>query len=113
MQRETRKYLYDVLESCNALLEFVRGKTLEDYNRELLLRSGVERQLMIVGEAMNQAYKQDTRLSESISQIRRIINLRNIIVHGYAAVENETVWGILQDDVVTLKKEVEELLRES
>ncbi len=51
MQPETRKFLYDVFQACKALLEFTEGKNLDDYNADLLLRSGVERQLMIIGEA--------------------------------------------------------------
>jgi uncharacterized protein with HEPN domain len=57
MQPETRKFLYDVCQACEGLLEFTKGKNLEDYKAELLLRSGVERQLMIIGEALSQAEK--------------------------------------------------------
>ena len=99
MQPETQKYLYDIRQACEALLDFIRDKSLQDYNDDLLLRSGVERQLMIIGEALNQAYKIDPALSETLSNIREIINLRNVIVHGYAFLENETIWGILEDDL--------------
>ena len=61
-------------------------------------------------EALSQASKADESICEQISDFRRIINLRNVIVHGYASVEDETIWGILQDDVPKLKEEVESLL---
>ncbi|MHC4556392.1 MAG: HepT-like ribonuclease domain-containing protein [Planctomycetota bacterium] len=89
MQPEIRKYLYDICQACKTLLVFIQEKSLQDYNADLLLRSGVERQLMIIGEALNQAYKLDPALSESVSNTREIINLRNVIAHGYAVVENE------------------------
>lgn len=111
MQPETRKYLYDICQACEILLDFIQDKSLQDYNADLLLRSGVERQLMIIGEALNQAYKLDSALPESISNIREIINLRNVIVHGYAIVENETIWGIIEDDLPRLYNEVQILLQ--
>jgi uncharacterized protein with HEPN domain len=110
MQPDTRKYLYDVLQACEALAAFVEDKTVEDYFDDILLRSGVERQLMIIGEALNQASKLDENICEQISDFRRIINLRNVIVHGYASVEDETVWGILQEDVPRLRDEVKGLI---
>ena len=110
MQPEIRKYLYDICQASETLLDFIRGKSLQDYDADLLLRSGVERQLMIIGEALNQAYQLDPALSEFVSNIREIINLRNVIVHGYAIVENETIWGIIEDDLPQLYKEVQLLL---
>ena len=110
MLPETRKFLYDVSQACEALLQFIEGKTIEDYNENLLLQSGVERQLMIVGEALNQASKIAPELSDIITNFRQIINLRNVIVHGYATIENETVWGILQEGVPSLYEQVGKLL---
>ena len=110
MQPEKRKFLYDICQACEALFGFIQDKSLEDYNADLLLRSGVERQLMIIGEALNQADKMYPGLSKTISNIRQIINLRNVIVHGYATVENETIWGIVQEDVLNLYQKVKSLL---
>ena len=112
MRPEIRKYLFDIHQACKTLWDFIRDKSLQDYNADLLLRSGVERQLMIIGEALNQAYQLDPALSESVSNIREIINLRNVIVHGYAIVENETIWGIIEDDLPQLYKEVQMLLQQ-
>ena len=63
MQPEAQKYLYDILQACEAVKQFLHGKNLDDYNDDLLLQSGIERQLMIIGEALNQAYKADPNLS--------------------------------------------------
>ena len=110
MQPETRKFLYDVSQACEGLLKFIEGKNLDDYNADLLLRSGVERQLMIIGEALSQAEKIDANVSKAISNIRQIVNLRNVIVHGYSTVENETIWGILEEHVPKLREQVKILL---
>ena len=110
MQPEIYKYLYDVNSACKALTEFTRNKTLDDYQSDTLLRSGVERQFEIIGEALNQALKMDPDLAEAITNVRQIINLRNIIIHSYSAIENETIWGILNSDLPILYQKVKEIL---
>ena len=90
----------------------MRNKSFEDYRRDLMFRSAVERQLMIVGEALNQAVRRDEELGRRIPDTRDIIRLRNIIAHGYAIVEDATVWGIVQADVPVLQARVKELLAE-
>lgn len=112
MSPEIRKFLYDIRLACEALTEFTDGKSLDEYRVDLLLRSGVERQLTIIGEALNQALRVEPTLAERITPIRDIINFRNIIVHGYATIENETVWGILQNDLPVLYDQVQALLSE-
>ena len=103
MRPESKKYLYDMLRACETLAQFLEGKQFADYDSDLLLRSAVERQLMIVGEAMSQATRTDEELAGQIQDAREIINLRNVIVHGYTVIENETIWGILQADVPKLR----------
>ena len=112
MQPEIRKFLFDARSACEALLTFTQGKTLRDYRSDLLLRSGVERQLQIIGEALNQAHKMDLHIAELIENFRQIINLRNVIVHGYSTIQDETVWGILQNDLPRLYEQVSNLLGE-
>lgn len=112
MQREICKFLYDVQLACQALLQFTLDKTLDDYVADVLLRSGVERQLEIIGEALNQALKIDPDLTKTISNTRQIVNLRNAIIHGYADIENETIWGIVQNNLPTLYEQVRKSLDE-
>ena len=112
MQPDIRRFLYDIRIASEALIEFARGRSLDNYQDDLLLRSGVERQLEIIGEALNQASKIDPNLAEEITGFRQIINLRNVIVHGYASIENETIWGILQNDLPALHEQVRKLLDE-
>lgn len=60
MRLEIRKFLYDVQQACELLGQFTEGKSLTDYLSDPLLRSAVERQLMIVGEALYQAFHEDS-----------------------------------------------------
>ena len=107
---EVRKYLYDILEAGRLLRQFTSGKTFDDYVADPMLRSAVERQFEIVGEALNKAMQIDTELKGEISDTRRIIAFRNRLIHGYASVEDQVVWGIVESNLDTLIREVEALL---
>ena len=92
--------------------EFIAGKTFDDYSADALLRSAVERQLMIVGEALNRLKKVEPTAASSITDARQIIAFRNILVHGYDMIRDEVVWGILETDLSTLTRDVESLLEQ-
>jgi len=110
MQLETEKLLFDVQRACELLEQFIRGKTLDDYCGDALLRSGVERQLGIVGEALHQALRIDADLENFITDLWQIVRFRNILIHAYSIVRHETVWGILQANLPVLREEVRTLL---
>lgn len=110
---DVRKYLFDILQACRLLEQFTGGKTFADYSADALLRSGVERQFAIAGEALNQALRVDPGLAEGVAGARRIIAFRNRLVHGYASVSNEVVWGVLETHLPALRRDVERLLAES
>jgi uncharacterized protein with HEPN domain len=110
MRLEALKYLYDVQKACRLLSSFVAGKTFEDYVADVLLRSGVERQLIIVGEALNRLMKIEGIMASSVTDARQIIAFRNILVHGYDVVQNNVVWEILENDLSALTREVDLLL---
>ena len=64
---EVRKYLFDISQACELLVQFSGGKTLEDFRRDALLRSAIERQFEIVGEALNRAIKLDPDVAKQVS----------------------------------------------
>jgi uncharacterized protein with HEPN domain len=111
--RDRRAFLWDMLQAARSIKSFVAGKTLEDYQRDDLLRSGVERQFLIIGEALSQATRLFPDFEEQISDASRIIAFRNRLVHGYASVADDVVWAIVQDELPRLGAEVEALLQES
>jgi uncharacterized protein with HEPN domain len=105
--------LYDIQQAATLVERFTGGKTFDDYDRDPLLRSGVERQLEIIGEALNQLAKVDQGRVARITDYRRIIALRNILIHGYARVDHRVVWNIVERNLPTLGHEIDDLLRES
>ncbi len=110
MQHEIMKYLYDIQESINSITEFL-GNTqdFKQYQSNKLLRRGVERELEIIGEATNRILKIDPNIG--ISDARRIVDLRNWVIHGYDKVDDVLIWGILSRDIPKLKSQVEKLIK--
>ena len=98
-------------QACMSLRTFLECKTLADYLKDDFLRSAVERKLMIIGEALSQVMRMDPDLEIKIPDARKIVDFRNILVHGYYAIEHETVWGILQKDLPILIMKIDELLK--
>jgi uncharacterized protein with HEPN domain len=113
MRLEARKYLHDIEGAIALLVEFTSGKTLTDYAQEPMLRAAVERKLEIIGEALTQLTKSDADLASRISDHRRIIAFRNILIHGYADVDDRLVWDVVETKLPLLSLEIETLLAQS
>ena len=112
MRLEAKKRLYDVLRAATLLAEFTDGKSFEEYERDIMLRSAVERQFTIIGEAKAQLARYDAEVAARISEYPRIIGFRNVLIHGYADVDDALVWGMLEADPPKLIVEVRALLGE-
>ena len=110
MRLEAKKYLYDVQQAAARIAEFTAGKLFEDYHADMLLRAAVEREFEIVGEALAQLGRTDEALLAGISEYQRIIAFRNILIHGYADVDDRIVWDVVQGKLPVLRSEVEALL---
>ena len=110
MQLEAKKLLEDIRQACEEILAFTDGKTFEDYKQNHLLRSGVERQFEIIGEALNHLVKTAPDVADQISHYKRIISFRNILIHGYNLVEDVVVWDIAAKNLPLLHSQVVNLL---
>ena len=113
MRHESAKYLFDVQEAAARVLEFTEGCDFARYAADALLRSAVERQLEIIGEALAQLARRDPALAGRITEHARIIAFRNILIHGYAEVDSRIVWDVVTTKLTTLRRGVEALLREA
>lgn len=113
MEDELLKHPYDIREAASATLRFVRGKTFDEYGQDELLRSGVERKLQILGEALNRIRKDDPALCGKIREHRNIASFRNILIHGYDNIDHAIVWGIVEEDLGTLLEDVQRLIEEA
>ena len=112
MTSEARKRLLDAAEACAAIAEFTQGKDFAAYERDRILRSAVERQFEIVGEALGRAAEVDESLENLLPELPRIVALRNRIIHGYDSVDDEIVWDIVQSKLPALEIQLRKLLKE-
>lgn len=112
MQPEAKKLLWDVREAAAQVELFTTGRDLEDYLADAMLRSAVERQLEIVGEACSRLARLDGEAASRIPEIARIIAFRNVLVHGYASVDDRLVWDIVASKLPLLVSAVQRLLEE-
>jgi len=110
MRRDPRAYLWDALRATELLHDFRRGRSFTDYQADDLLRSGVERQFEIVGEALNQLSKVAPEVAASIPDLPRIVAFRNILIHGYATVDDALVWQLLVEKLPALQEVLRRLL---
>ncbi len=108
--RNPKKYLYDIIDCCEFLLDFTAGKTVDDYKNDRAFRSAVERELQNVGEAIAQLDGVSPQTAEQISARRNIIGFRNVRVHGYASLHPETVWNVITDKLDMLLEQSRSLL---
>ena len=103
--------MYDALEASKKIAQFTEGKSFQEYDKNDLLRSAVERQFEILGEALNRLKKIDQETLDSIEGYRGAISFRNILAHGYDIADNVVVWGIIEKDLPKLKASIENLLK--
>ena len=110
MARDLSAYLQDVLEACKSIEDVMSGVSLEEYRGKRSVRSAVEREFIIIGEALRRVRTLDEKLFSSISNSRAIVDFRNLLAHDYGAVDDDAVFGLVYSDLIVLKAEVSELL---
>lgn len=112
MKPEVEKYLYDIRNATSLVWDFTSGRSFEEYQSNVMLRSAVERQFEIVGEAISQLAKIDEETASRITEYQRIIAFRNVLIHGYADVDDQIVWGVVTKDLPRLARDVEKLIED-
>ena len=110
MRLEAKKCLEDVRQAAELILQFTSGRSFADYDGDALLRSAVERQFEIIGEAVNRLSKIDRTIVEGLPDTPRIVAFRNILIHAYDIVDNHVVWDVVQNNLVPLLSRVTSLL---
>jgi uncharacterized protein with HEPN domain len=110
MRLEAKKYLFDMRQAAALLSQFTAGKHFADYAADPMLSAAVEREFEIIGEALGQLSKLDSELATRISEHRAIVAFRNILIHGYAEVDDRLVWAVVETKLPTLIREIDALL---
>ena len=110
MQHDAKAYLHDVLVAIENIEKFLHGLNKQNYLDSDLVQSAVERQFIIIGEALNQVSRLKTVSAIQIGQIAAIVSFRNQIVHGYRLVNSSRVYDIAIQNLSLLKSEVQSIL---
>jgi len=112
MQHDPRSWLWDVRKAADSIAAFVQGREFADYEADLMLRSAVERQFEIAGEALSNLSREAPEIAARLPELRPAIAMRNALIHGYRAVDNATVWQTIHENLPGLRARVATLLAE-
>jgi len=111
MDNDIKTWLYDILQTVNEVDSFFENKPriFSDYVKDLRTKRAVERNIEIIGEAVNRILKKDKDFSLENAQL--IIGARNRIAHGYDKISDALIWSIVINHLPKLKDEVQNLLK--
>lgn len=110
MDNKIQARLYDILNSIPEIESFFDEKTKDfiEYQKDIRTKRAVERNIEIIGEAVNRILKEEPNIS--IDNARNIIGTRNKIIHSYDSISDELIWSIVIIHLPKLKEEVERLI---
>ncbi|MHC4445680.1 MAG: HepT-like ribonuclease domain-containing protein [Planctomycetota bacterium] len=112
MQPKSPKLLDDIRTAAAYILDKTRNKSLAEYTSDDILRPAVERHFEIIGEALNRLIRLDPNTAGKITDAPQIIAFRNVLIHGYDAIDDSRVWDAVQNSLPTLQDQVTELLND-
>ena len=112
MDNDIKTWLYDILQSINEVESYYidRPKMFEEYISDIRTKRAIERDLEIIGEAVNRILKRDKNFK--LENAERIIATRNRIIHGYDKVSDDLIWSIVINHLPKLHIEVSNLLKD-
>lgn len=110
MDNDIKTWLYDILQSIKEIDSFYdnKPKKYADCLTDIKTRRAVERNIEIIGEAVNRILKKDKHFK--LEHAQKIIGTRNRIAHGYDKISDELIWSIVINNLPKLKEEVDNLL---
>ena len=111
MEDRVKKWLFDIKSSIEEIENYFETEKRDfiQFQQNVMLKRAIERDLEIIGEAVNRILKVDNSIQ--ISNAKKIVGLRNQIIHAYDNIVDEVIWGIVVNHLPLLKTEIEELLK--
>jgi uncharacterized protein with HEPN domain len=113
MTPEAAKLLWDIATATERVARFTAGRGFADHLADDHLRSAVERQFEIAGEALGALRRRAPEIAARIPQHPRMIAFRNVLIHGYAGIDDTLVRGVVERDVPPLRAAIAALLDEA
>ncbi len=114
MEERIKKWLIDIQLAISEIDDYFQhyNKDFHEYQKNKILKRAIERNLEIIGEAINRIIKSAPAYEQKIQSAKGIIGLRNIIIHAYDNVSDENIWAIIINHLPKLKEDVNKLLEE-
>jgi uncharacterized protein with HEPN domain len=113
MRPDAAALLWDARRAAQLVHDFIAGRTWPDYQADAMLRSAVERQFEIIGEALNRLSRVDPVTAALVEDLPRIVAFRNVLVHAYARIDDGLVWEVATTRIDPLIARLELFLNES
>jgi uncharacterized protein with HEPN domain len=115
MDERILKWIYDIQIAINEIDIFftIYPKDFFEYKNNIVLKRATERELEIIGEAVNRILKQDSSFENQITNAKSIIGLRNQVIHAYDSISDENIWSILINHLPKLKSDIDKLITEN
>ena len=112
MDERILKWLFDIKACIEEIDDFFNEEERDflKYKQNVMLKRAVERNLEIIGEAVNRIVTRDSSFVDRISNAKSIIGLRNQVIHAYDSISDENIWSILTNHLQKLKTEVDTLV---
>lgn len=110
MEHNIKACLKDIEQAIQEIYDFLpKERNFLAFQKDLKTRKAVERNIEIIGEAMDRILKEEPKIQ--ITDSRKIVDTRNRIIHGYDVVSDDVIWLIVNKSLPILEKEVKILLK--
>ena len=112
MDERILKWLYDIKMAIDEIDSYFESEPQDffKYRKNVMLKRAIERDLEIIGEAINRIITRDPSFDVKITNAKAIIGLRNQVIHAYDSISDEIIWSILINHLPKLKIEVENII---
>lgn len=108
MDSRIKQYLFDIEQSIQDVNAYISSVgSFKEYEEDKMIRRAVEREIEIIGEAMNRILKIDPKIK--IRNAKSIVSIRNKIIHGYDEVDNVVIYTVATKHLNVLKQDIIQL----
>lgn len=102
MRRDARTILLDAIVSGERIEAWTRTMSREAYFADRRTQAAVEREFEIIGEALTRLRREFPRIADRVTELREVVDFRNLLSHGYESVDQRVVWSLAQHELPAL-----------
>jgi len=110
-EKRIKVILEDIINFCSKIERYVKNFTKEIFEKKEMVIDAVLRNLELIGEASNRL-SEEFRVEHSEIPWKKIIGLRNIVIHGYSDVDLDIIWDIITKNIPETKKTIQQIYKD-